>query len=234
MNGLKIQVVERELLSHKAANILRHMILTGELSPGTRLVEDELAGQLGISRAPLREALSFLTQEGLVNGQPGRGTFVKGLTEQNVHDFFAVRTVLEVFAAEQCARRIEPPELDRLQGLTERMEEIVSVRSVTDYVALDIAIHRLIWDLSRSERAAYFLDTLIQPLKTYIQINAESYSDWPYVIALHRHLVEALASHDSALAGKRMLEHMANATSKALSAFASFHTFGASTTGNPS
>ena len=228
MNGLKIQVVERELLSHKAANILRHMILTGEVSPGTRLVEDELASQLGISRAPLREALGFLTQEGLVNGQPGRGTFVKGLTEDNVRDFFAVRTVLEVFAAQQCARRITPPELSRLQTLTERMEEIVAIRSVTDYVALDIAIHRLIWDFSGSERAAYFLETLIQPLKTYIQINAESYSDWPLVIALHRRLVEAIASHNSVLTGQNMMEHMANASGKAMSAFASFHTAGSS------
>jgi len=213
-------LIERELLRDKAANLLRGMILSGELATGTRLVEDNLASQLGISRAPLREALSLLAHEGLVNGMPGRGKFVKGLTQDSVRDLFAVRTVLEVFAAEQATAHIQPDECSQLARSLARMEQAVADKSIDGYVGADTDVHRLLWRISRNECLVQVLETLVSPLEAVIRINAEVHDDWPQVVEVHRQLIEAIASHDPTIASETMRRHMAAASDKAMVALA--------------
>lgn len=208
--------IQRDLLSAKVANVLRQMILSGQFAANTRLVEDELASQLGTSRAPLREALSVLNREGLVVSQPGRGTYVKGFTEKSVRDLFAVRTVLEVLAAELAATRIEPQEVDELRELLRQMDDIVTREGNGDYSDVDIRIHRLIWRTSGNERLVEVLESLLAPVVVFIRLNAEHYSDWTEVAHLHRELIEAIASGDRELAARTMQLHQANALEKAL------------------
>lgn len=215
IKGPKIQ---RELLSDKVTDVLRRMILTGELPVGTHLVEDDLARQLGTSRAPLREALGQLGREGLVAGQPGRGTHVKGFTAESIRDLFAVRTVLEVLAAELAAARIGPTDARHLAGLADAMEAAVREGKGEGYVGFDLEIHRAIWRASGNERLVEVLEDLVIPVQVFVNVNAEGYHDWPEVVELHRRLVAAVASRDKELAANTMRDHQANAAQKALAA----------------
>jgi DNA-binding GntR family transcriptional regulator len=210
--------VERELLSSKIAAILRDRIISAELPDGTRLVEDELAGQLGTSRAPLRAALEQLHREGLVQVQPGRGSFVKGLSVQGILDLYAVRSVLEVFAAERAAVRMQPEDIEHLRDLVARMHDAVVKGSREGFVHGDINVHRAIWRASGNERLVEMLENLVLPLTVLFRINAEKHDDWPWVVDRHRRLVEALSTRDGQVAANHMRDSHTVAVHRVLEA----------------
>jgi DNA-binding GntR family transcriptional regulator len=215
INGARIR---RELLGDKVADVVRRMILTGELSAGTRLVEDDLAARLGTSRGPLRDALSRLGRECLVENRPGRGTYVKGLTAESIQDLFALRTILESFAAELAAVKIEPEEAEELRGLLDQMDDIARNGDGGDYADVDMEIHRQIWRIAGNEYLVEVLESLVLPVTVFVKVNAEYHHDWSEVVWLHRQLIEAIASGDKELAARTMHEHQANAVGKALAA----------------
>lgn len=101
---VRLGAVDRELLAGQVAGRLRSAILQGVLAPGQRLPEVELARQLGVSRAPLREALRALEQEGLVESLPNRGCSVILLTAADVAEIFSLRRAVESLAVRLCAR----------------------------------------------------------------------------------------------------------------------------------
>jgi DNA-binding GntR family transcriptional regulator len=97
-----------------AVRRLRAEIVSGAFAPGERLVEEQLTRRLGISRAPLREALRLLGQQGLVEHLPRRGVRVVALSARDIDELFSLRDVLERFALECVLGRGGVPELDRL------------------------------------------------------------------------------------------------------------------------
>src|SRR5579871_3491091 len=104
-------------LRHDAYDALREAILLGRLMPGARIVEAEVARQMGISRGPIREAVRQLEQDGLVEYQPRRGVVVIELTRERIYDAYAVRANLEGFAARLAVPRITPVDVQRLEEL---------------------------------------------------------------------------------------------------------------------
>jgi DNA-binding GntR family transcriptional regulator len=194
------------------------MVVSGELAEGTHLIEADLAAQLGVSRGPLREALGVLGREGLVISKPGKGTFVRGFTGQAVRDHFAVRGVLESCAAGLAARNVDLEQSKKLQALVDEMQEAVVEEDIEDYVALDLEIHRTIWQLSGNPLLGSVLEELISPTQVFVLSNAEHYRDWSEVVALYRRLVDAVASQDAELAAETMRDHLDKAAQKAAAA----------------
>ena len=96
---------------------LRALILTGEYGPDERLIEEQLAERLGVSRTPVRQALTMLEAEGLVEIAPNRGATVCSFSIEDVWDIYDLRAVLEGHAARRAAGRIEKRDLKRLQEL---------------------------------------------------------------------------------------------------------------------
>jgi DNA-binding GntR family transcriptional regulator len=98
-----------------ATDALRSMILSGELEPGARVIENQLTGQLGVSRPPLREAMRVLEHEGLIVQTPRRGATVISLTMQDVYEIFTLRTEFESMAVRLGIPVRDPARLDRLE-----------------------------------------------------------------------------------------------------------------------
>ena len=203
----EIGSVSRDLLADRVADRLRQAIVSGTLKVNTRLVEVKLAKLLGTSRAPLREALRILEREGLVVRRSGKGTFVTGFTENNIRDTFAVRQVLEAFAAELAASNISPDQLDELESLVSQMEEAVHAGRVDDFLQADFEVHRMIWQASGNTRLVTLLENLVSPIEVFISINADHYTDWLDDVDTHRRLVEAVSSGNGQLAASSVREH---------------------------
>src|ERR1051325_1357293 len=108
-------IEERRALVDKLAAQLQARVLNGELASGTRLRQEALAEEFGVSRTPVREALRKLQASGLVELRPHRGALVRGLSPREIRDAYEVRAELEALAAEVAALRIRPEQLDRLR-----------------------------------------------------------------------------------------------------------------------
>lgn len=110
-------------LAALAANVLRELIITGELGPGERLIEARLTEQLGVSRPPLREAFAVLAQERLVELEPRRGASVSALTVQDAFEVTTLRRALEHLAVDLALPLRESPELDRFRAALQTLKD---------------------------------------------------------------------------------------------------------------
>jgi DNA-binding GntR family transcriptional regulator len=143
-----------------AAERLRRAILAGDMAPGQRLVEEELAGTLGVTRASLRAALFDLTAEGLVERIPNRGARVRTISVDEAVAIIECRMVLEGLCAAKAAERVTEPEAARLRQLGADMERSVADGEPLKYSALNHDLHRLIREFSAQPVAASLLERL--------------------------------------------------------------------------
>ncbi|HSV44491.1 MAG TPA: GntR family transcriptional regulator [Ramlibacter sp.] len=129
---------------------LRDRIFAGELAPGSFLDEVRLAGQLEISRTPLREALKVLTAEGLVRHEPRRGCFVNQVTEQDLDEIFPVIALLEGRCAFEAARNASDADLAALEELHDRLQRHAKAGRINAYYEANFAIHEAIITLANN------------------------------------------------------------------------------------
>ena len=112
----KMTVNEYMPLRDVVFHTLRQAILKGEMEPGERLMEIQLAKKLGVSRTPIREAIRKLELEGLVTMIPRRGAEVAGITEKSLRDVLEVRRALEDLAVELAVERMDADDIERLES----------------------------------------------------------------------------------------------------------------------
>ena len=143
-----------------AAERLRRAILAGDMAPGQRLVEEELAGTLGVTRASLRAALFDLTAEGLVERIPNRGARVRTIGVGEAVAIIECRMALEGLCAAKAAERVTEPEAARLRQLGADMERSVADGEPLKYSALNHELHRLVRELAAQPVAAGLLERL--------------------------------------------------------------------------
>jgi DNA-binding GntR family transcriptional regulator len=144
----------------RAVEELRNRILTGRLAPGERVDLDQIAGEFGTSRTPVREALLELSYEGLVIVSPRSGITVVGLTPQDAVDNFAVLALLAGKAAEWATERATPDQLDELRRLAD------AIRDSDDVVAANRRFHRAVNQCTRSPRLLTHLRQAVRVVPT--------------------------------------------------------------------
>jgi DNA-binding GntR family transcriptional regulator len=192
---LRVQVAER----------LRSAIVTGRLRPGTALVETALAEQLNVSRAPIREAIQDLENDGLVETVAYRGKRVKPLTVREVAEVCEMRQRFEVMAV----RRI----LDRGTGVAalwapcRAMEEAAAAGDREALVAADEAFHRTLIQLSDHQLLAQLWAGLYLRIHQIMSLRNDQEVDLADIVGTHPPIVEALESGDEEQAVRLVAEH---------------------------
>lgn len=135
-------------LSHSAVDLLREWIISGELKPGEPLVQSQLAQRLGVSRAPVREALQKLEEEGFVQNEPYRGAIVAPLTQQDVAELRLFRNFIEERAAQLMIERLTDDDLSEIESIYARMSDAADRGDVDEVDQADLALHTRICELS--------------------------------------------------------------------------------------
>ena len=143
-----------------AVERLRQAILAGDMAPGQRLVEEELAGVLGVTRASLRASLFDLAAEGLVERIPNRGARVRAVTLDEAVAITECRMVLEGLCAAKAAERVTEPDAARLRQVGEEMERSVADGELLKYSTLNHELHRLVREISGQAVATSLLERL--------------------------------------------------------------------------
>ena len=157
-------------LRHRIVEIIRQAITSGELGPGDRVVELQLAKQLGVGNTAVREALFELERAGLVTRIPNKGSFITKMTLEDAQQIFRIRKELEGLAVELALEHMSPTDLDTLQGFVDGMRTAAEASDFERFYQNDLEFHRALWRLSQNRYLASTLETLVVPLFAFFLI----------------------------------------------------------------
>jgi DNA-binding GntR family transcriptional regulator len=197
----------RGLLDEVAARI-RARIFSGELRDGQRIVERDLAAEMGTSRGPIREALRILEGEGLVITAPRRGTHVASLTTADALEILAIREALEPVAVNFLLDRNDPRHFESLQAVVDRLERAALANDWNLAILLDLEFHGLIFELCAQRRILRIWESLKTPMLQLFGKLSHYYTDIAEVPARHRDLLDSLRSGDRRRAIAHSCEHV--------------------------
>ena len=139
---------------------LREAILKGDLKPGERLMELQLAAKLGVSRTPIREAIRMLQQEGLAITVPRKGAEVAGIEQKDMEDVLQIREALEILAVQLACDNISAAQIEDLEKNVAEFEEVVKTKDIKSIAESDIAFHDIISEATSNPRLVMILNKL--------------------------------------------------------------------------
>ncbi|CAL9390633.1 HTH-type transcriptional repressor RspR [Streptomyces sp. enrichment culture] len=192
-------------LRERVYEALLELITTRALQPGQHLVESELAGHLGVSRQPVREALQRLNTEGWVDLRPAQGAFVHVPTEEEADHLLTVRTLLEAEAARLAARNATSDGIDALDEIVAKGLLAVASDDVDAAVALNARFHAKIMELAGNAVLAELAAQVDRRVRWYYTPVAKLRGGQSW--AEHRELIAAIADRDEQEAARLMREH---------------------------
>jgi DNA-binding GntR family transcriptional regulator len=209
-DNLKLDMNEYLPLRDVVFKTLREAILRGELKPGERLMELQLASKLGVSRTPIREAIRMLEQEGLAVTIPRRGAEVARMTLKDMEDVLEIREALDELAVQVACTRITQEQLDRLRKVKEEFELCTRGSDVKKIAQADVAFHDVIYEATGNPKLVSMLSNLREQIYRYRVEYLKDSRNYPVLIREHETILEALRLRDKEQATAAMQEHVAN------------------------
>jgi DNA-binding GntR family transcriptional regulator len=200
----ELEQVRVKSRAETAAQSIQNAIISGELQPGQRLVEQKLAAALGTSQPTVREALKELELQGFVRRVPNKGTYVTQLRSEDICRILDVRMVLELLAIERAAERLDSAGNDLLRNTVEKMEAAAEIDNRARFHEADLLFHRQIWELSDNEYLKTALERLVFSLFAFVLARQER-SDFLAAAQQHRAILDGLLSGDSRQAGQAFI-----------------------------
>lgn len=215
-DSLKVNINEYLPLRDVVFNTLRQAILNGELEPGERLMEIQLAERLGVSRTPVREAIRKLELEGLVEMIPRKGAEVAKITEKNLKDVLEVRRALEELAVEIACEKMTD---EMLEELKKTLKDFVNSTKGKDLKAIaeaDVKFHDVIYFSTDNQRLIQILNNLREQMYRYRIEYIKDYSQHARLIAEHEEIIASIENRDKARGTKAIQSHIDNQEEKVM------------------
>jgi DNA-binding GntR family transcriptional regulator len=201
-----MRAVESPSLATLAYERIRGGILEGSFAGGEQLVEKQLADELGTSRAPIREALHKLVEEGLVEYRPRHGAFVREFSGREVVDIYNVRFAIETVATRLAVRR--RASLAPLERAVEQMRAAGQRGDLPAVVAAELRFHEALCELSGNALLLEIFHGLSARIRAALSVDNSAYGDLRDVAEEHVPLLEALASGDERRAREAIQRHI--------------------------
>lgn len=199
---------EHRTLNERVHLRIRELILSGSILSGAQLDEQSLADEMRISRTPVREAISKLNREGLVEYRPYKGNFVRAFTAKQISDLFMVRKALEGLAIRLAVAKLTDEDLATLQRILNDVHVALEQGNLTEYSAADHEFHKTVAHISGNEALIEILDRL----EMQVQIVRIIANRDPDVVDRTAHerpqILAALEMRDAELAGRFMEMHI--------------------------
>lgn len=198
--------IDDELLRNKVTVALRRAIVSGSLKPGEKIVQEEIARQLGVSRMPLREALQVLAKEGLVVLEPRRGAVVAPMSWESVDEAYGLRLMLEPRAIELSVPRLDDADIAAAREILEEMEEAGREGEEERFVDLNRLFHGRLRAACPWPKLLAFVETLWNglPAATPAFVDEQIQRDRDE----HRSIFQAARARDGRAAAQAMERHI--------------------------
>lgn len=197
----------RVVLSDRVKEYIVEAVLSGEFKPGDRIVESSMARDLGVSQAPVREAIRDLVLLGFLETEPYKGTSVRSFTPEELWETYTVRAALESLAARLAATHLTDDDVEKLQGILDEMMEAARQQDRDLLVELDNRFHETILKISRNKTLHQLWKTLEFGTWSIVTYRKSSY-DPAYLAARHGELLAALKTGDAEKAAHTMQHHI--------------------------
>jgi phosphonate utilization transcriptional regulator len=200
------------LQSHSLTTVVRHelerRILAGDILPGAKLNEADVALALKVSRGPVREAFRALEQAGLLRTEKNRGVFVRSLTHFEADELYEVRAGLDALIGRLAAERCTPAQVGELERLLKDMEKAARRRSVDDYYPLNVRFHDLLAQFTGNATLLATYRRQVNELHLYRRETLEHGPD-SFPTSTHEHvaIVVAISRGDAEGAARLLHEH---------------------------
>lgn len=175
---------------------LREAILKGELKPGERLMELQLASRLGVSRTPIREAIRMLELEGLAVTVPRKGAEVAKMTEKDMEDVLQIRRALDELAVGLACDNMTEEKLEQLHEALERFEESTRTGDVQQIAQTDVEFHEVIYQATDNPKLVNMLNNLREQMYRYRVEYLKSDEVYPRLIQEHEEIYKGLKRKD--------------------------------------
>ena len=202
------------------ASVLQHeierMVISGELRPGERINEQQLATRFGVSRGPIREAVRGLEGAGLARAVTNRGVFVRQLSVTEVRELYDIRAALFGLAGRLMAERVTPAEVEALERMLVAMEEAAARRDFEAYYPLNLEFHGLIVDGSGNATLARQYRAFVKALNLFRARSLVQGGGLAVSNREHREMVAAIAARDPTWAQEAHWRHVAAAKDRLL------------------
>ena len=192
INELKVNMNEYLPLRDVVFNTLRQAILKGELEPGERLMEIQLAERLGVSRTPIREAIRKLELEGLVLMIPRKGAEVAKISEKSLREVLEVRRSLEELATELACQRMEKEDLEKLEKAQEAFRKAIHNGDFMEIAETDEHYHDVIYQGTGNIRLVQILNNLQEQMYRYRLEYIKDIAKHQILLVEHDHILQAL------------------------------------------
>ncbi len=217
-DSLNNQPILHQTIQESVADYIRARIMAREYRPGERLVQDELAEQLGVSRTPIREALQKLSSEGYVVLSPHRGASVADFSLEELEEIYSVRIGLESYAAYLAAQRITEEELGELEAHLRKMDRVNERGDVKQLIRLNRGFHVAIYAAARQPRLYDLIIHYLDLAERYRRIFHSLTNRAEHTVDEHQELFDALRCHDADLATQLTREHLEQTASALVAA----------------
>ena len=209
-NNFEVNMDEYLPLRDVVFKTLRQAILKGELEPGERLMEIQLAERLGVSRTPIREAIRKLELEGLVLMIPRKGAEVARISENNLRDVLEVRRTLEELAVDLACQRMTPEELEELKETEEQFAQAVREGDAMQIAQTDERYHEIIYNSTKNEKLVQILNNLREQMYRYRLEYIKDEDKRQILMVEHDQILKALSLRHVQEARIAIREHIDN------------------------
>jgi len=211
-DNLELQTAAYLPLRDVVFQTLRTAILKGDLKPGERLMELQLASKLGVSRTPIREAIRMLEQEGLAIMIPRKGAEVARMTEKDMEDVLQIRCSLEELAVRLACQNITQMEMQELRVAMEQFREKTTTEDIAAIAQADVNFHDVLYKSADNPKLLGLLNNLREQMYRYRVEYLKNPSIYQQLITEHRQLYEAVKMQDAEKAAAYIRMHLKNQT----------------------
>jgi len=198
---VKRKPIERhQTLREKILETIREAILKGQLKPGEKVAEPELAERFGISRTPIREAFRQLESEGYLTVIPRKGAVVTSLSERAVEEFYAIKSILEGYAARMAAENLAEKDIEKLEAINARLAQLAAEGDVKTFFKVHNEFHELFIKAAENEKLQELINQMMLKFNRLRLASLSLPGRMEISVQEHKKIIEAFRSKNGEMA----------------------------------
>ena len=179
---------------------IRDAIISGSLKPGEKVAEPELAERFGISRTPIREAFRQLESEGYLTVVPRKGAVVVTFSQRDVEEFYAIKSILEGYAARKACEKLTPREIDKLQSINDKLRVLADEGDVRHFFKVHDNFHELFVRAADNDKLTEMILNLVGRFQRLRIASLSLSGRMAFSVQEHQKIIDAFRNGDAGLA----------------------------------